>query len=188
MDTTAIATIASDIPGASAALRYIADKLRDFAGTESRIRQAQHKAAQLSYIAKQQGDTNRVYELDDQIGRLGALAQKRAATADMLKPVTDWLQQNGFGFVLPVIIAVAAVTAVTAVSYVLSQTAVEEQKLDLLAKGMLTPEQLADLNRSSPGLFNFDFGKVIPWAIGGFAAWKLWGWLQGKGRGSRVWH
>lgn len=187
MTAPVLTTIATSIPGASDALRYLAEKLTAFEATGPRIRQAQHKAAQLSYLAKQAGRVERMGELDAQIYRLGDLAARRQQVAELLQPVTAWLRQNGFGIVLPVVIAVAAVAGVAAVAYVIAQTGIEEQKLDLLAKGILTPEQLAELNASSPALFNFDFGKLVPWLLGVGAVWGIVRLVKGGGGGSRLW-
>lgn len=169
------ADLVTEIPGATAALNYLAAKLAEFEGTGPRIRQAQHKAAQLRYVAQQQGRADKAAQLDTEIQRLGDLASKRDQTADMLRPITGWLRDNGFGIVLPVVIAIAAVAAVAAVTYVITQTSLEEKRLDLLAQGLLTPEQLTELEKQTktPPLFNFDFGAVVPYAIAGLGIWWL---------------
>lgn len=180
---TTLATLASDVPGGASAVDAIRSKLREFEAAESKIRVLQHRAAVLAGQATTQGRTADAANLRAQILRLGTLAQKAGETRDKIAPVLNWLKQQGFGAVfIPVIIAAAAVSAAVGIAYVIKQSGVEEQQLDLVARGILTPDQYAALQKEAPrGLLNINLGNTALWlGVGVLAYLFLTGRLGGK--------
>ncbi len=186
---TTVADVASDIPGATTALQFVATKLKDFDLAGKSILAMQHQAAVLQGQAQAAGNLDAVQKLIDQRGRLAALYRIQGKVTDQLQPVRAWLSANGFGVVfIPVVIAVAAVAAVAAMTYVIEQARTEQEELDLVARGILTPEQLAKLRAAggNRSLVNLDLGKLVPWAVGigalYFGGPLLLQWLKTRGR------
>lgn len=169
--------IVSDTPGAASALQAVADKLREFDAKGPEILALMHQSAALKGAATAQGKPEVAERAATQLRRVQALYKVYGTVNDKLAPVRDWLTRQGFGvIVVPVIVAAAAVAAIVGMTYVISATANERQELDLLARGVLTPEQLAAIREKSAGrpLVGVNLGPVL-WVAGGVAALYVFG-------------
>lgn len=171
---------ASDIPGVSQALDYLAAKARAFRATGPQLLKMMHVAAVAVASAKQAGDAAREAEARAALQRITALYQDWSSWDDRLAVVWEWLASHGLGAV-PLLVAGAAVAAIAAVSYILAQTAIESRKLSLLASGAVTPEELKEIGGGS--LVNVDLGSLVPWAL---AIGGLWWFLGQQQKGKRI--
>lgn len=163
-------------------MQFIADKLREFDAAGPKLRALMHRAALGVVAARQANKPDAVAEFTRRREAIASLFKLHGVTSDKLASVRAWLREQGFGaIVVPVLVAGAAVAAAASITYVLRETGLEAKRLELLEKGVLTPEQLTQLNRESkPSLVNVDLKGVAPWLIGGAL---LWWWVRSRARG-----
>lgn len=178
------------VPGAQAALTWLGNKMGEYEATGPKLNQQLRVAGELAKVAADQGNTTAYDQLVQQITRLGNLAAEWQATRNKLAPVRDWLRANGFAFpVIPIIVAAAAVAAITSVAYVIQQSSLEQSQLDLVAQGLLSPQEYARMQDSTGKrpLFNFDFGALVPVLAVAGIGYLGFQWLKGQGHGSQRW-
>lgn len=169
-----------------AAVAYLRSKWTDFLRLESGILDLQHRAARAAYAAAQAGDHESAELARASIRKLGELGKLHVKAVDTMRSVAGAVGLSGYRLGAIPFAQVAVVTSLAlTVAWFFRAYAAEERKLDMIEKGILTPEQAAalDVGPSPAGVLGgvAGLGKVLLWggalfvlakAIEAAAAWR----------------
>lgn len=129
------------------AAAWLQAKGRELLRLDARIVDLQHRAALLAQKARERGHPELAERAKDAIRVLGELNQQWTPVADKLRWIADqWPALGLAGLVVPAAIAGAVVVTAVAGYFLIQKVGEQERILDLIAEGVLTPEEAASLS------------------------------------------
>jgi hypothetical protein len=157
------------------AVAWIKSKLQDWYTLPARIRAARERAAKIAAIAAQQGKTTEAQKLRDAGAQLQSLDARHSQVTDRLRSLIAALGSVGVHLgVIPVAVLALAATVAGAMALVMASVKKQEDLIDAVAKGVLTPEQAAALGKGPLVSLN------VPWLVPAvvLAGVGLWWWRR----------
>lgn len=153
---------------ASEAAAYISARVREFRALGPRLLTMQHQAALIAGRAKQAGDDAAYVEAQERRAELADVWRDWGAVMDRLDGLLAKVPGLGLP-VIPLALAAAAVAIAGAMALIFRRATAAEEALDLVARGVLTPDEAERLARErGGGLFGglADAAKYAALAVG----------------------
>jgi hypothetical protein len=154
------------------AIAWIKGKLQEWYTLPARIRAARQRAAKVADIALKQGRTAEAQKLRHAAAELQSLDARHTQVTDQLRNLIAALGSVGVHLgVIPVAVLALAATVAGAMALVMANVKKQEQLIDAVAKGLLSPEQAAALGKGPL------VAVSVPWlvpALGGLAFFLWW--------------
>lgn len=141
---------------AQGAGEYIQGKIDAFRALGSRLLAMQHQAALVEAAARDVGNTDSQLRARDLREHIAETYREHGETMDKLDAIIAKVPGLGALPVIPVAIAASVIAVATSMAFIFGRSKEAEQQLDLIARGVLTPEEVARLERErglSAGLF-----------------------------------
>lgn len=153
------------LPGRIVRTRQLADTVARVAAERGMVEEAaKASAANTALLAQLSGVNSLLRKLDDLETKLQALGIRIAASVYL---------PDGLGALpaIPVALAAIAVTLAAGIGYALRAYSAQEQLVNALATGVLTPEEY---RRATSGGVLGPLGRALPWIAAGTVAFLLW--------------
>lgn len=163
----------------NAAVQYLRARWADFLGLSRRIIDAQHRAAEAAYHARERGDLETYEAARESIRKLGELNQQHGRVVERMSSVAGLVGLSGYRGLGAIQFTAAQVTIIIGIALTVAwffrALEVEERKLSLVEQGIATPEQLAQLDAGPPpARILGEAANLAKLLLGGAVAYFAW--------------
>jgi hypothetical protein len=153
-------------PGFRQAYDYLRGKLTEFYTLPARIGALKRRAGALLGVAQQKGAATAAGEVARIVEGLPEVERRHGVTSGQVAEAMSASKEAGLG-AIPFLAISLIMTAAAGIKWLLDRVKNDERKLDMIEKGLLTPEEAAALNGA--GLLpkiKLAGGLALPLAIG----------------------